>query len=297
MKTSIRTKFILGIVFFFVIIALLTIMSAFQVNKLSKKTSMVLMENEFSVIYARDMFDQLTNINMEITNSFLNNRIPDSIFVNKSLKLFDKSLLLEKNNITEVGEDKLVSSIASGYKEYRDTVTNIMKTPGSIEKVANLQKNYKDLDQQLMQLSQMNEKAMNFKIDEANNSANKSLMLISIIGTLCFLIALSFAYNFASYFNDRFSQLYKGIKEIASNNPGQRLHFEKKDEFHEISVVFNEMAEKLNKTIQRPASDLNEPAEKNLISVDVQELKTVLLRMKRIEEQALRIIAELENNK
>ena len=69
---------------------------------------------------------------------------------------------------------------------------------------------------------------------------------MTILGTLCFLIALSFTYSFASYFNERFFQLHNGIKEIVSSNYGQRLHFDGKDEFYEIALVFNEMAEKLN---------------------------------------------------
>ena len=61
---------------------------------------------------------------------------------------------------------------------------------------------------------------------------------MTILGSLCFLIAFSFIYSFAAYFNERFSQLYNGIKEIVSNNFGQRLYFEGTDEFYEISLVF-----------------------------------------------------------
>ena len=52
MKPSIRTKFIIGIIFFFVIISVLSIFSAVYLNKLSKKTSAILKENHLSVIYS-----------------------------------------------------------------------------------------------------------------------------------------------------------------------------------------------------------------------------------------------------
>ena len=43
--------------------------------------------------------------------------------------LFDKSLQLEKNNITEPGEDKLVSGIETNFNEYRDSVLKFIKSP------------------------------------------------------------------------------------------------------------------------------------------------------------------------
>ena len=54
MKTSIRSKkFTMGMVLFLVIILLLSISSAFYLNKLSGKTSAILKENHYSVVYAR----------------------------------------------------------------------------------------------------------------------------------------------------------------------------------------------------------------------------------------------------
>jgi hypothetical protein len=59
MNLSIRTKFALGLVFFFVIIVALSILSTFQLNRLSKKTSAILKENHVSVVYAREMSEKL----------------------------------------------------------------------------------------------------------------------------------------------------------------------------------------------------------------------------------------------
>ena len=70
MKPSIRTKFTIGIIFFFVIISVLSIFSAYYLNRLSKKTGLILKENHLSEIYARDMSEGLMNINQEITNGF-----------------------------------------------------------------------------------------------------------------------------------------------------------------------------------------------------------------------------------
>ena len=295
MKISIRTKFTMGIVFFFAIIALLSIFSAYYLNSLSKKTSAILKENHLSVVYAREMSEGILNINQEITNCYLTNKTPDKVLIKKELSIFVKSMQLEKNNITEPGEDKLVSVIESGFNEYRDTVVNFLKSPQPDDKVIFLQKKFGNLYQQLVLLSQLNEKAIEFKTDDAKVSTKSALKYMTILATLCFLIALTFTYNFATYFNERFFQLYYGIKEIVSSNYGQRLHFEGKDEFYDISLVFNQMAAKLHENKQKIDLTLLLDLEKEPDVNDVQELKSILFRLKNMEEQAIDLISRLEN--
>jgi len=75
------------------------------------------------------------------------------------------------------------------------------------------------------------------------------------------------------------------------------LHFDGKDEFYEISLVFNEMAEKLVENNQNIISNFKEDIEYKNRLIQVQELKRTLERMKMLEEQATELIANLENQK
>ncbi len=297
MKTSIRRRFVLGVVFFLVIILLLSILSAFYLNKLSGKTSAILKENHYSVIFARDMSEDLTNINQEITNYFLTNKNPDSLFINKELNLFRKSLQLEKNNITEPGEDKLATDIETDFNAYRDSVEKVMKFTKSVDMANYLQSEFGSLYHQLMLLSQMNENAIEVKTNDAKVSAKNASIQMTFVASLCFLIAFAFTFSFGSYFNERFFQLYNGIKEIVSSNYGHRLHFDRKDEFYEIALVFNEMAEKLSEKNQKMNLTLQAGSEKDHSVNDILELKGILIRMKSIEEQAVELISKLENEK
>jgi NtrC-family two-component system sensor histidine kinase KinB len=295
MKVSIRTKFNIGILFLFVIILVLSVFSAYYLNRMSGKTSAILQENHLSVSYAREMAESLLKINQEITNSFLTGKNPDKSLVHKEMNLFGNSLQLEKSNITEVGEDQLVSGITAGFVTYSDSLAKYNKSPKSLARLVSLQDKFISLYQQLMLLSAMNEKAIEVKTREAKDSAKMALRQMTILGTLCFLFALSFTFRFATYFNERFSQLYNGIKEINASNFGQRLHFEGKDEFYDISLVFNEMAEKLNR--DKPKMELTlqvESAREKSLS-EIEELKMLLQRIKNIEEEANNIIARLEN--
>ena len=200
MKLSIRSKFSVGMVFLLIILVL-SIFSAYYMNKLSRETGTIIKENYLSVVYAREMSEGLTNINQEITNCFLTNKISDSILVKKELNLVEKSLQSEKKNITEPGEDKLVSGIETGFNEYRDSIVGFMRSPQSVAKILYLQNKFDNLYQQLMLLSQMNGKAIEVKTDDTKISSQDALTQMAILATLCFMIALFYSYSFSSYSN------------------------------------------------------------------------------------------------
>jgi len=294
MKHSIRTRFTLGMIFLFIIILVLSVFSGYYMNKLSNKTSAILKENYLSVVYAREISEGIMNINQEITTCFLTSRKPDSLKISKYLSSINQSLGSEKNNITEPGEDKLVSDIETGYIEYQDSVLKMIKSSNSASGILYLQNKAGALYQQLLLLSQMNGRALEVKTDDAKATSKSALTQMTVLATLCFLIGMSFTFSFASYFNQRFFQLYNGIKEIVSSNYDQRLFFDGKDEFHEISLLLNEMAEKLKKNKQKMSVTLLDDNTRNLTVNDVEELKKMLFRIKTLEEQAAAMISKFE---
>jgi two-component system, NtrC family, sensor histidine kinase KinB len=295
MNISIRTKFTIGVVFLFVIILVLSIFPALSINRLSRKTSAILKENHLSVIFARDMQEGLMKINQYIIICFLSKTSTDTALINKELALFEKSLQLEKNNITEAGEDRLVSHIETDFIDFRDSLLTLIKSPYQVNNLMSMQNQFSDISEKLILLSQINGKAIELKTDDAKVSTKNALTQMTILGTVCFLIAFTFIYNFGSYFNERFYQLYNGIKEIVSSNYGQRLYFDGKDEFFEISLVFNEMAEKLKENKEKIALTLPVDKEKDQRFIELKELKNILSRISSIEEEANDLISRLEN--
>ncbi len=294
MKYSIRTRFMLGMIFLFLIILILSVFSGYYMNKLSNKTDAILKENYLSVVYAREMSEGIMNINQELTTCFLTKRNPDSLKISKYLNSINQFLVSEKNNITEPGEDKLVSDFETGYIEFQDSVVRILESHKTVGGLIYLQNKAGDLYQQLLLLSKMNGKALEIKTDDAKATSKSALTQMTVLATLCFLIGMSFTFSFASYFNQRFFQLYNGIKELVSSNYDQRLFFDGKDEFHEISLLLNEMAEKLKINKQKMSVTLLDDHTKNLTLKDVDELKKMLFKIKTIEEQAAALISKFE---
>jgi len=294
MKLSIRTKFTLGMIFLFIIILVLSVFSGFYMNKLSKKTSAILKENFLSVVYAREMSEHIAYINNEIFDSFLNNKTPDSLKIYTELGYFDKSLQDEKKKLTEPGEDKLVSVIEVDFKDYSKSVKNSLGLPHSSEKILSVQNISAELLEQLVLLSEMNGKALEIKADDAKESSKSALTRMTILATLCFLIGMSFTFSFASYFNQRFFILYSGIKEIISGDFNKRLLLDGKDEFYELSLIFNDMIDKLSDKKRNISLTLTEDLAKGVNEKEMEDLKLMLFRLKSLEEQAAALIMKLE---
>lgn len=294
MKTSIRTRFTLGMIFLFVIILVLSVFSGYYLNRLSNKTSAILRENYLSVVYAREMSDGITIINQQINTCFISDRKPDSVKVLEKLDLITMSLQSEKKNITEPGEEKLVSDIETGFYEYQESVLKIIRSPRRTDLLISLQELSGDLFKQLLILSQMNGKALEAKTDDAKASSKSALTQMTVLATLCFLIGMTFTFSFASYFNQRFFQLYSGIKEIVSSNYDQRLFFDGKDEFHEISLLLNEMAENLKKNKEKMSVTLRDDLIKDINSNELEDFKKMLFYIKYIEEHISAIVSKFE---
>ena len=85
-------------IFFFTIIAGISILSAYQLNSLSKKTDAILKDNNFSIIMARDMAEGLTILNQEIIRYSFNNIYPDATIIANTKAKFEKSIQLEKQH-------------------------------------------------------------------------------------------------------------------------------------------------------------------------------------------------------
>jgi hypothetical protein len=150
------------------------------------------------------MTSGIMNISQEITSCFFLNKKTDNFSIKSELDLVSKSLQLEKNNITEPAEDTLVSGLETRYIEFRDSVVKYINSSLSANRIILLQKESGDLRQQLDLLSQMNGKAIEVKTDDAQVTARNALKQMTILGTVCFLIALSFIFSFTIYINERF---------------------------------------------------------------------------------------------
>ncbi len=212
---KIKAKLLLGIGLLFAMIALLTALSSIFINKLSGDTKNILVANYNTLDYSRKM---LIALNADISK-------PDQS------KLFEENLIKQQNNITEVGEKDLTDKLAIDFAKLKQAPTDSLIL--------------KAIHEDVTDIMLLNMQAIQRKSKVAETTSDTSILWISLTGTICFLIALTVLFNLPGNIANPVKELTKSIKEIAAQNYSQRVHFEKHNEFGELSTAFNTMAEKL----------------------------------------------------
>lgn len=212
---KIKVKLVLGIGLLFAMIALLTVLSSFFINKLSEDTKNILVANYNTLDYSRQMLIAL------------NNGITDK----RNSGIFQDNLLKQQKNITEVGEMELTDKLISDFNQLK-----------SIPEDSSLVKTTRA---DITDIMLLNMQAIRRKSKVAESTAENATLWIALAGTICFLIAFTLLINLPGNIANPIKELTASIKEIASQNYAQRVHFEKHNEFGELASSFNTMAEKL----------------------------------------------------
>ncbi len=210
MKT--KSKLFVGLGLLFGMITLLTFLSTFFINKLSEESKNILIANYNSIDYCREMINALNDGNNAIVNE----------------ENFNTYLSLQLKNITEPVEATLTQQLSQNFQSYKTDTSAI----------ATLHRNITDI-------MLVNMQAIVAKDSIAQKTALKAVLWIGFTGTICFLFALLVLFNLPGNIANPIKELTQSIKQIASGNYKQRIHFDKQNEFGDLSIAFNSMAEKL----------------------------------------------------
>lgn len=219
---NIKSKLRAGIGFLYVMALISSGMADYYLARLSNDSKAILKDNYRSLVYVKNMGQALDG---PITASYADR-----------MKIVEANLEKEEQNITETGEKQMADSLRATFEKYR-----LAKDQPQTISALSLK-----MRGQLYSILQMNMTAIERKNDTAGNTAQTAIIIVSLIGSLCFLIAFSFAINFPSYIANPIRELLQGIKEIANKNYNKRLEFPAKDEFGDLADAFNQMAGKLN---------------------------------------------------
>jgi nitrogen fixation/metabolism regulation signal transduction histidine kinase len=260
---KIKFKLTLAVGLLFIMIAALTAISAIYINRLSGDAKNIIKDNYNSVSYSREMLIALNN---NITNEQEKDR-------------FIQNLEKEKQTITEIGEKELADKINLKFEKLQDNPNDS----------ALLQTIRKDITDVML----LNMQAIQKKSAVADETAKSSIIIISVVGTFCFLIAFTLLVNLPSNIANPISELTNSIKQIANKNYSERVHFESSSEFGDLAKSFNTMAQKLQeytssnlekllmskKRIETLINNMSEPV------IGLDEMKNILF----INDESLKI--------
>lgn len=137
---------------------------------------------------------------------------------------FLASLRQQEANITEPGEEKITALVRQHFMAGQYDLTR----------------------HDLFTIMELNMNATVKKNERSKATADKALLYIALISGICFLLSITFVYNFPGYIANPIRELTEGIKGIAQKRYEQRLYFRSGDEFGELAAAFNTMAQKLD---------------------------------------------------
>jgi len=212
---KIKTKLNAGVGLLFFMIIILSTLGGWFIYQLKKDTQNILAANYNTLQYSRNMLLSLEEISKEPF----------------ALSEFQKNLDLQRQNITESGEKEATQNIHDHFSELKVDKGNL-----------NL---HSAIRKDIAGLMQLNMNAIQIKSGIANTTAENAIAVISIVGTLCFLIAFTLMVNLPSNISNPIREMTSSIHQIARQNYRERVHFESSSEFGELARSFNTMAEKL----------------------------------------------------
>lgn len=210
---KIKTKLTLGVGLLFLMILLLSIVSARYMYELKADTENVLVDNYRTLEYARNMLLSLE------THS------------GNALQKFDENLLKQEDNTTEINEKEVTRELRNHFEAFKKN-----QSDSSVK--SEIRKN-------IFELMDMNMQSIRRKSEMAKQTANSAVFWIAATGILCFLIAFILLINLPSNIANPIRELTESIKQIADKNYSERVHFESHGEFGELAKSFNAMAQKL----------------------------------------------------
>jgi PAS domain S-box-containing protein len=216
MSMRLKTKLSAGLVFLFLVILVFGILGIANINRLSKDSEQVLMNNHESLVYCNNMLKALEDIKIK----------------KDALEVFENNLKKQEHNITEVGEKEATEELRKNFLELKADTSD--------------PSNYPEIRQSIIQIQELNEMASQRKSVSVQKTADTARMWLTIIFTILTLVSFTFIFNLPGVISKPISSLSEGIKEIALKNYKKRIFLKQDDEFGDLANAFNKMAEKLD---------------------------------------------------
>jgi hypothetical protein len=210
-----------GLGFLFVIIFTIAIYSSFQIEKLSKEANTILKDNYDSLVFCKNMLLALDNMDMTVTKSVFGTNLEkavstfDSNLFEQSKSSFETNLSAEKNNITEVHEREYVSELSINYGRFINLCSQIFKkSGGSAKYFGEFIPTYTVVRESIVNINDLNMQAVERKSQSTGLDANRMIISMAAIGTICILLAFFYFWYFPFYVSNTISYLAKRMREL-----------------------------------------------------------------------------------
>ncbi len=278
---KLRLKLTLAIAFLFLVILLLGGVGSYYLRWLANDSHAIIEDNYRTLGYMEKL-DQSMDVLLYIqAKDSLSLQIP---LVQQAVALFEENIQLQLQNVTESGEQQLSDQLLSDFAALVNQLDN----------KAALHTEIFQLLKQIDQIYAVNQEAIVRKNARANDTADKVVLYMTLIGIASIIIGLVFVVGIPVYISRPIIKFNKAIQEIAQGNYRTKLHIKAKDEFGQLAASFNHMAAKLDEYEHSNLAKLL--SEKKLIETIINQMSEAIVGLdesKRIifaNDRALRLL-------
>ncbi|MEF2113252.1 ATP-binding protein [Clostridium frigoriphilum] len=235
-------------VFLVLVIVMIGLISSFNVYRLSKEIDGLITNNYKSIDASNKMIEIIETQDKAILQyiAFQNKSSIDTIY-NSNDELY-KWLNVERNNITEVGEENVTNKIGDDYllfiksfsklQEYQEVHSSNENIRFYNSRVSPLAVKTKD---DLVVLSNINEKAMFNGRNNAKSNALNALYLILSISTIAAIMGLIISLIYTNRFLKPILLLMETIKSVKEGEVNKQAPIINDDEIGMLAQEFNNM--------------------------------------------------------
>jgi len=245
---NLKNKLSAGFGFLLMMIILLWITGTYFIYNLSNRSASMLKENYQTVESTKFLIQSIDEIkNEQLSVLFRGRDHQNDHLYRTNLDLFSKNLQAVKNNITEDGEAELIRKLEISFHAFLSVYDSLTSTPvAAPESFHHLIPAYSATRTYIVALWDLNMKAISYKNNQIKNTSHRAFLIMSLIGSICFIISALFFSRYPGYISKPITLLTQGIREIANRNYEKRLQFRSHDELGELAQSFNQMAAKLD---------------------------------------------------
>ena len=306
MKKSLRFKIIFVFITMLIIFTFSSIWSIINFNRLSKSIDNIMESNYRSIEAAQNMISAIERQDSAELEHMFSQSNEKVLTFNENEKLFISWLSRAEDNVTEVGEKKILDQINTNYIQYINSF-NYLISLKKVEGSSKLNDYYYNTNFPIFEKTKksckdlliLNQNSMLKSKENAHEIAIKATVTTIVISVGAIVISLILIRLLA---NKIVKPLYVFIgktKEISEGHYDQKLEITGDDEIATLAIEFNNMAEKLVSYDEQSISNLRE--EKNKSEAIVSSISDGIIvtdnehRLKLVNHKAERIFNIREN--
>ena len=249
---TLKSKIATIYVFLVLVIVMIGLLSSFNVYKLSGEIDGLMTNNYKSIDASTKMTEKIEIQDKAILKyiAFHNKNSTDTIYT--SNEEFYKWLNVEKNNITEVGEENITNKISDDYLLFVKSFSKLQDYQSTHSSSENIK--FYDLQVSplvvkvkgnLVDLSKLNEKAMFNGKNTAKSNALSALYFILSISSLAAIIGLIISLIYTNKSLKPIYLLTETIKSVKEGEINKQAPVINEDEIGMLAQEFNNMTSRL----------------------------------------------------